>query len=218
MNIFHLLTPAKLADETSQPAVRLPGPLRRVVPLMALILSIALAACGGAPAAAPAVAAVPAAGTSDLATALTQDYPNAVGIRSQLLIGTFRLEGTPNAVTAHQGAQLVPLWQMLKALSTGTASQAEVDAVLGQIQRAMTAEQIQAIQAMRLTADDNQTLMQSLGVTPSGTGPGGGQPGQGANLSSTERATRQAEMAASGNQVSGGIALDKLIELLKSRQ
>ena len=149
---------------------------------------------------------------------LTQDYPNAIGIRSQLLIGTFRLEGTANAVTAQQAAQLTPLWQMLKALSAGAASQAEVDAVLGQIQRAMTPDQLQAIQAMRLTGDDNRALMESLGVALSGTGPGAGQPGQGANLSSSERATRQAGEAASGNQGSGEIVLDKLIELLKSRQ
>lgn len=215
MIVVHPLTPAKLAAESLKPAARA-GILHLLLPLTALLLSLVLAACGGAPAAVPAAAA--GTGAGGLAVTLTQDYPNAVSIRSQLLIGTFRLEGTANAVTAQQAAQLVSLWQMLKALSAGAASQAEVDAVLGQIQRAMTADQLQAIQVMRLTGDDNQALMQSLGITPAGTGPGAGQSGQGTTLSSSEKATRQAEMAASGNQASGGIVLDKLIELLKSRQ
>jgi len=215
MIVVHPLTPARLAAESLKPTART-GILRLLLPLTALLLSLGLAACGGAPAAAPAAAA--GTGAGGLAVTLTQDYPNAIGIRSQLLIGTFRLEGTANAVTAQQAAQLTPPWQMLKALSAGAASQVEVDAVLVQIQRAMTTDQLQAIQAMRLTGDDNQALMQSLGITPAGTGPGTGQSGQGTTLDSSEKATRQAEMAASGNQASGGIVLDKLIELLKSRQ
>jgi len=186
-----------------------------------LALAVALAACGGDPTPPGAQTAettaalagpVPAA-----AVVLAQDYENAISVRNQLLIGAFRLEETPLAVTPQQAAELLPLWQMLRALAaSGTASQSETDAVLSQIQHAMSAEQLQAIRDMRLTGEDNQALMESLGVTsPQGMGL---QPGQGANLSEAERATRRAEGVASGGASGGSVVLDKIIELLESKK
>jgi hypothetical protein len=56
------------------------------------------------------------------------------------------------------------LWQAYRSLSTSqTAADAEVDALLDQIENTMTAEQVQAIGAMNLTATDMMSLMQSLG-------------------------------------------------------
>ena len=131
-----------------------------------LVLVLFLAACGGsAPAPQAATTAVAAveeaqqeAATAPEATVavqdeaqsavqpeapvLAQDFENAVSVQMQLLAGTFLLEGSPLAVTAIQAEQLIPLWQMIKALTgTGTSAQAEVDAVLDQIQLNMTAEQ-----------------------------------------------------------------------------
>ena len=61
------------------------------------------------------------------APVLAQDFENAVSVQMQLLAGTFLLEGSPLAVTAIQAEQLIPLWQMIKALTgTGTSAQAEV--------------------------------------------------------------------------------------------
>jgi hypothetical protein len=216
MRIFSIVTAAIDGNGTPKRGPRR-ARLRLLLPVATLLLAMALAACGGAPPAAPAAAAAPAASGSSVT--LAQDYPNAVGIQSQLLVGTFRLEGTANTITAQQAAQLVPLWQMLKALSTGTGSQAEIQAVLGQIQGAMAGEQLQAIRAMRLTPADSQALIQSLGITPPGGGPGagGGQPGQGASLSPAERATRQAQFGGTGQAGGNAVMLDKLIELLQSK-
>ena len=56
---------------------------------------------------------------------------------TQLLVGTFKLEGTDLAVTADQAKQLLPLWQTLQALSTSnTAATEEINAVVDQIRAA----------------------------------------------------------------------------------
>jgi hypothetical protein len=89
----------------------------------------------------------------------------------QLLVGTFKLEGTANAVDAQEAAQLLPLWQAYSQLLTSnTTAQAEVDAVVSQIQSTMTPQQFQAITAMKLTRQDEFTLMGSLGLGFRGTG------------------------------------------------
>ena len=82
---------------------------------------------------------------------LTQPLPLA----ESLLIGTLKLQGTSNAVNATQAAALVPLWQAYAQLtSSNTAAQAEIDAVVTQIQQTLTPAQVQAITAMKLTRQD----------------------------------------------------------------
>jgi uncharacterized membrane protein YgcG len=103
---------------------------------------------------------------------------------AKLLIGTLKLDGTPQAVTAQQAAQLIPLWQLLESLETSnTAASQEVDATVQQIQSAMTTEQIQAIDGMNITRRDEFTTLQQMGLVPanaSGTpAPGGRTQGQG---------------------------------------
>jgi hypothetical protein len=94
---------------------------------------------------------------------------NAAGelsLPAQLLIGIFKLEGTDNAVTAQQAATLVPLWQAYKQLnSSSTAAQAEIDAVISQIQSTMTSQQVAAITAMKLTRSDEFMTMSDLGLS-----------------------------------------------------
>ena len=113
----------------------------------------------------------------------------------QLLVGTFKLEGTSNAVDANEAASLIPLWQAYAQLtSSNTAAQAEIDAVVSQIQTTMTPQQTQAIAALKLTRRDEFTVMSTLGLasfgangTPGfrgtprsgGTGGGGGFGGGG---------------------------------------
>ena len=180
--------------------------------------ALALSACGGAPASAPvaageavSVTASPAAGsTFGSLVVLVEDYENAAPVRNQLLIGTFRLQETALRVTPAQATKLLPLWQTLRALtSSATAAQSEIDAVLVQIQRGMTAEQLHAIRDMRLVAQDTSTFMQSLGISP----PNGGA-GPGAGLSEDQRATRRAQVGAGNQAAAGKLLLDKLIELL----
>lgn len=92
----------------------------------------------------------------------SQDLP----IQTQILIGTFRLEKTDKAVSPTQAADLLPLWQVYRDLSTSdAAAQQEVDAVIAQIQETMTSDQMKAITDMKLTRQDIFTAMQDLGLS-----------------------------------------------------
>jgi len=148
-----------------------------ILPLAAVIvvLAIVLVACG-AKATATTTAGGTTAGNSGgsggfaangtpAARNLTQPLPLA----ESLLIGTLKLQGTSNAITATQAAALVPLWQAYAQLtSSNTAAQAETDAVVTQIQQTLTPAQVQAITAMKLTRQDVFTEMSSLGLTNGG--------------------------------------------------
>ncbi len=163
--------------------------------LSTLIVVLMLAACGG-----------PAGGNGgDETVSLNEDYADAVPIPSQLALGSLKLEETDLAIDETQAAELVPLWQAYQSLSTSDkAAEAEINAVLKQIQGAMTAEQIEAVAAMALTSEDMDAYMQEMagqfggrglfvsrgegddsgeGEPPGGFGgggfPGGGFPGGG---------------------------------------
>jgi len=133
-------------------------------------------------------------------------------------------------------------WQMLRALQqSGTAAQVEIEAVLNQIQAAMTPEQLAAIEEMDLTPGNMRAMFQELGLgmgrgegssggqgggfgPPPGVvpGSGGGRPGVpgvpgsggGTDMSPEERATAIAERMSSGF---GAALIDRLIELLEAR-
>lgn len=90
---------------------------------------------------------------------------------NMLLVGTLKLEDTSRAVTKDEAAQILPLWQAYRSLSSSqTAAEAEVEALLQQIESSMTSEQVQAIKALNLTSTDMMDLMQSIG---GGMGPRG---------------------------------------------
>jgi hypothetical protein len=128
-----------------------------IKPSIALLLVLSLAACQGAPGAAT---AVPANNS-----ALPANYDNAPPSLTQLLVGTFRLEGQPQAITAEQADELALLWRGYRALSQSDAtSQQELASLQAQLEAAMTSEQLAAIQAMRLTAEDLTALMADQGV------------------------------------------------------
>jgi hypothetical protein len=144
-----------------------------ILPLAAVIvvLAIVLVACG-AKATATATSGGTTGGSGGFAANgtpgarnLTQPLP----VAESLLVGTLKLQGTSNAVTATQAAALVPLWQAYAQLtSSNTAAQAEIDAVVSQIQTTLTPAQVSAITAMKLTSQDMFTEMSSLGLTNSG--------------------------------------------------
>jgi len=95
---------------------------------------------------------------------LNENYTDALSVSAQLALGTLQLEETDLAVDETQAAELLPLWQAYQSLSVSDkAAEAEVEAVLNQIQDSMTAGQIKAIAAMELTAEDATTLMQEMG-------------------------------------------------------
>ena len=169
-----------------------------VLPLAAVIvvLAIVLVACG-----AKATATTTSGGTTGgnsggsggfaaNGTPGARNFNQPLPLTESLLIGTFKLQGTSNAINATQAAALVPLWQAYAQLtSSNTAAQAEVDAVVTQIQQTMTPAQVQAITTMKLTRQDMMTEMSSLGVTNGGANgtpgfnftprPGGGTGGAG---------------------------------------
>jgi len=158
--------------------------LWQIVSVLALA-AVALAGCGAEEATpVPADEGSAVVYTSE---ALGTSYDGALDVPNQLMLGTFQLEGTDNAVTPEQATALLPL---LQALQGGVTAQAEMAAVLKQIEGAMAAEQLEAIAAMQLTQEDLRTWVQEQGL-----GAGGGFPGAGGGeeVSPEVRATRQAE-------------------------
>jgi predicted small lipoprotein YifL len=157
-------------------------------------------------------------------TRLTDDYNDALTVQDQLALGTIQLEETEWAVDETLAAALLPLWQAVQSLSnSATTAEAEVNAVVNQIQDTMSPAQIQTISAMALTTESMNNLLESGalgfggrggrsgnadGDTPAGSFPGGfggGIPGQGglgqggpggfADLSEDDIVTRRAEFA-----------------------
>ena len=89
---------------------------------------------------------------------------------TQLILGTLKLDGTENAVTAEQAAELLPLWQTMQVLSeSDTAADQEIAALITQIQETMTTQQTQVIRDMNLTREDMTSIMQEQGVATGGS-------------------------------------------------
>lgn len=136
---------------------------------LTLILTLLLAACGSK--------AEPATETS--AGAGFDQNSQELPLSTKLAIGTLKLENTDLDVTSDQAAELLPLWQVYQSLSTSdTSAQEEQDALVEQIQEAMTPDQMQAITDMQLTQQDVFAVMQEQGLT-TGRGQGAGPNGQG---------------------------------------
>jgi hypothetical protein len=154
----------------------------RVVFVTLVVAALALAGCQG-------TEATPAAGTVGDTASSAIGRPGGLDRVSALALGTLRLEGTEEAVTAAQASDLLPLWQMIQ--SGSLQGDAETDAVVVQIEASMTEAQRAAIAAMALTVDDLQAWMEKQGIESPEPGSGqGGQGGPGAlqNLSEEERA------------------------------
>jgi hypothetical protein len=148
---------------------------RKVVIWFMILLVPALAGCGSSQ-------ADTAAGAGGTAQATPGGFfgGGEMPLSMKLPAGTLMLEGTPNAVTPAQAKELLPLWQMFRALQgSTTTSQAEMDAVVEQIQGAMTKEQLAAIEGM--SQEDMGALFQELGMgrqqeqNSGGTDQGGGR-------------------------------------------
>ncbi len=150
---------------------------------------------------------------------LTEAYDEALTIKNQLLLGTLRLEDTPEAVTPEQAAQLVPLWMAMKSLTTsGAAADEEITALQNQIIDMMTPEQVEAIAAMQLTQADSQAYYIEIGIsTPSTPSPDATD-----SMSSLSKEDRQATKVALGTPVGASsgksvVLLDNVIELLQDK-
>jgi hypothetical protein len=144
--------------------------------LLILTLALFLTACSGnaSNATGPSFGTQSGTATGELSSPL------------QVAIGTIKLDGTDNAVTAEQAKELLPLWETLKDLySSDTAATQEIDALTAQIQETMTAQQTQAITTLNLTRQDMFSVMQSAG-----TGFGNAQNGNSQNGNSSNNSNR----------------------------
>ncbi len=202
----------------------------RILSTLALLLILTLSACmasaqdiGGDP------------------VSLTDQYEGAIPVQLQLILGTFKLEGTELAVSGEQAGRLLPLWRALRSLSASdSAAPEEIEALIDQIENTMSSGQIRTISAMALTREDILALASEMGLggrpdgqtggpqggPPGGGFPGGGPPrggpGQGAlgeNLNPEQVATLRAERGGSSNAAgrAGGFLVDPLIQLLETR-
>jgi len=188
------------------------------ISLLALA-ALLLGACGGA--AKPQNSASASSGTS-----LDISYENALPVRNQLLLGTLRLDEGAHPLSATQAATLLPLWQGVRGtMNSGAAAQAESDALLKQIEAALTAEQRADIRGWKLTQADLQAWATSQGIAvgtgnaAASGGMGSGVPGSGQTLTTEARATRQAERG--GGADSGGLSkalIDAVITQLESKK
>lgn len=204
--------------------------LTGILIVMVLALSACSAAPTAAPAAtnAPAAATVAAttAAVASSASALNNSYTDAVSVEEQLLVGTIALDGTSNQVTKDQANTLITLYTSLQSLSQmggpggnaggaapqGTPdanatqpaqtndNQTQIDALVQQIEAAMTADQINAIAAMQITQTSEASILQNKGITLTmGNGQqGGDQSAQGGNSSAQGNGPQGTPPAANG--------------------
>jgi hypothetical protein len=172
-------------------------------------------------------------------------FEGDVSLQMQLSVGTFVLEDTELAVTTEQAAELLPLWKAVRSLTeSDTTARVEIDAVILQIEEAMTNEQLALIAETELSMEEMSALMEKYGVVPQGVQTGsmpgapgsmpGGGPGMGmgmgmgpggggmlsGDISPEMQATmdaRQAEMGESFGVRMGSLWIEPLIELLAER-
>ena len=185
------------------------------IPTLTIILALLLASCSGT--------AAPASTTSSNSDAyvspnLDVSYENALNARLQLTLGTLKLAETNTPITREQAQVMFPLWQALQNMTnSGNSAQAEVNALLGQIEAEFTSEQLTAIREMKLASDDIQTWASANGVT---LGSGSGQPGsgQGSGMSPEARATKQAAEGVTSGSNGGGASSALLTALINYLQ
>ena len=81
----------------------------------------------------------------------------------RLMLGTMKLDEVGLEPDAAQASDLLVLWQAYRSLATSdTAAPQEIEAVLGQIGKTMTAEQAAAIAAMDLGQEDLSVFLESF--------------------------------------------------------
>jgi hypothetical protein len=180
--------------------------MKKIFLLLSISLALFIASCSGTAAPAPTTG-----GDIYVSQNLPTDYENALAVRNQLALGMLELNQGDLAISAEQAQTLLPLWQALRSTQqAGGTAQAEVSALLTQIESAMTPEQLQAIAAMKLTQPAMQDWATANGIT---LGSGGGTPGQGSGMSAEARATKQAAegITTSGENSNGSKLTDALI-------
>ena len=187
--------------------------MKKIFLPLVFLFALLLASCSGTAAPAPTTG-------SDIYVSqnLPDDYEGALAVRNQLALGTLELIQTDLAISAEQAQTLLPLWQALRSTQqAGGTAQAEVSALLTQIEAAMKPEQLQSIASMKLTFTKMQEWATANGIT---MGSGGGTPGQGSGMSAEARATKQAAegvTSSEGGSKLNSALIDAVIVSLQAR-
>ena len=141
--------------------------MKKIFLPLVFLFALLLASCSGTAAPAPTTG-----GDIYVSQNLPVDYEGALAVRNQLALGTLELIQTDSAISAEQAQTLLPLWQALRSTQqAGGTAQAEVSALLTQIEAAMKPEQLQSIASMKLTFTNMQEWATANGIT---MGSGGG--------------------------------------------
>ncbi len=189
--------------------------MKKIFLPLVFLFALLLASCSGTAAPAPTTG-----GDIYVSQNLPVDYEGALAVRNQLALGTLELIQTDSAISAEQAQTLLPLWQALRSTQqAGGTAQAEVSALLTQIEAAMKPEQLQSIASMKLTFTNMQEWATANGIT---MGSGGGTPGQGSGMSPEARATKQAAEGVTSTSGGSGSKLptalmDAVIALLEAQ-
>jgi hypothetical protein len=126
--------------------------MKKILLSTLMVFAIALTACSSS--------------TNSQNSLIQTDGGVSTGI--QLALGSLKLEDTEYAITNEQATELLPMWQVYsELLSSDTAAQEEINALIEQIQEAMTSEQMQAITNMQLTQQDMLTALQGANTLTS---------------------------------------------------
>ncbi|MCJ7736650.1 MAG: hypothetical protein MUQ10_04960, partial [Anaerolineae bacterium] len=104
-----------------------------IVGLVVVVLAAMLAGCGAGES--TEVESGGDASSGYTSAVLETSYEGALNVQNQLIFGTLRLEETEDTVTPEQAGKLLPLWQSLQG---GVTAEAEVNAVMKQIEGTMT--------------------------------------------------------------------------------
>jgi hypothetical protein len=180
--------------------------VKKVLAIVSLLMIFVLAACASQPTLVilPPVADSTETPVPNGAQANANSQTNTTGnnaLENRLAYGILKLEGTSYAVTADQAKVLLPLWQQIKTMTASFAANnssnnntnnntaGDMQIVYSQIEKALTTDQIQAIQQDSMTQSDIQALMQqyNIQITPGANG------GNFPTLSADQRATRAAQ-------------------------
>jgi hypothetical protein len=178
---------------------------KTIISILSLMILLSMAACSTNQA--TQAASENTQSSSSLSTEATspgtQSTANSGEVTGeQLAMGILEMEGTDQAITADQAAQLLIFWQEVQTLNSDTTATSEqFQAIYTEIQGVLTETQMSAIQGITYNLADLQTLLTQLGIESS---LGGGQyPGNGQGMGNGTPATDNGTPRAGGGQGNG---------------
>ena len=213
---------------------------------LSLLMVFALAACGGSEQTDGSEDNAQAVESGDASQEASSDnnaeapgnvFSGELPQSMQLMLGTFYLEDTDQAVKPEQASEMLLLWKAVRSLSDSeTAATEEIDALYEQIAESMTKDQQKLLTGMEFSQEDFATFMEEQGITmgfgdrenadvsgengefappeggfAGGGGPGGGQGGgPGAGMGAENLSPDQIATLQAEREASGGARMNRL--------